>query len=723
MVQHLLVSKAAGITMRAAALLLASAALAAAGDEPPRPRVGLALGGGSARGLAHVGVLEVLEEHGVPIDVIAGTSMGACVGALYASGHSAAEVAEIARGIDWERIFRGRTERRQEPVAWRVDDVPAIVSAGLRGRRLLAPYAALSDYHISRLLTEHLAAAGVRAGRDFDRLPTPFRAVATDLRTGERVVLAQGDLPRAVRASMSLPIVFPPVEIEGRLLVDGALSDNVPAGIAREMGADVVLAVTVGAPPKELNEDAGVLEVVNRLTDLMMTRGNGASAAPPDVLIRPTLEGVEAGDFSRYEAAIAAGRAAALLALPEIERRLEGRPRTSRGKAESVDAAQGTVTTVNVVGAHGVGEALIRRRLGVAAGDHFDLGSALRGLDSVWASSLFSSTWLEIAGDGAEGLSLTARVRERPVTRLGLGLSYNETDNLRGFLRFRHGNLLGQGERLDLVARFDSSLSELDAALGSAALGGAALGYRVGLRVSEEKPPVYDATGERLGRARFRHDALETSVHRVLGNAALVDVGLVAGRSETFEQAGIPFTPHADTVVKAAGRIVTDTLDDRFFPERGVRVDLRADQTFPGLGASLDYGRAWGRLDAHLPFGRLGVLEAHAFAGASRGAVPEYDRFRVGGPDLVPGRGREELWGSWAGAGSLGLGVRLTRSARVFIRGGAGNAWSDSRAVSLGDLRAGGSVGLVHNTPLGPASIEFGVGAGQLRVSVALGFQ
>lgn len=694
------------------------------GEEPPRRRIGLALGGGSARGLAHVGVLEVLEEHAIQVDVVVGTSMGSCIGALYASGHPAAEVGSVVRAIDWERIFQGRGERHQEPVAWRVDDVPAIVSASLRGHRLLAPYAALSDYRISRLLTEHLAAAGVRAGGVFDRLPTPFRSVATDLRTGERVVLAQGDLPRAVRASMSLPVVFPPVEIDGRLLVDGALSDNVPTSVARDLGADLVIAVDVSAPPKELSEDSGVLEVLGRLTDMMLSQDEEDATAPPDVLVRPILQGIEAGDFWRFEDAIAAGRTAALLALPEIERLLGAWPRGTRGKVASLDEPQGTVTALSIVGARGVGEELIRRRLGVVPNARFDLAAALRGLDGLWSSNLFSSTWLEIAGDGKDGLAVTARVRERPGPRLGLGLSYDESDNLRAFLRFRHGNLLGQGERLDLVASFDSSLAQFDASLGSTALGGGLVGYRLGAVVAEDKPPLYDASGERLERARFRHDFVAAGLHRRLGGVALVDAGLVAGRSVIDQQPDTPYSPRADTVVKATARVVADTLDDRFFPTRGVRADLRGEQALPSLGASLDHGRAWARVDAFFRLGQKGVFEVHALAGGSHGPVPAYDLFRIGGPDLVPGRGREELWGRWAGAGSLGLGLSLTRSARIFVRGGAGNVWTSFDAVDLGELRAGASLGVAHNnTRLGPASLELGVGAGRLRIYVALGFK
>ena len=152
--------------------------------EPPLPRVGLALGGGSARGLAHIGVIQVFEEQGVPIDLVAGTSMGSIIGALYASGLSSRELTEVARSIDWATVFSGRGDRRLEPVVWRVDDVPSIVSLGVAHGRFLAPAAAYSDYKVSRVLTTYLAGAGLHAGSDFDRLALPFRAVATDLADG-----------------------------------------------------------------------------------------------------------------------------------------------------------------------------------------------------------------------------------------------------------------------------------------------------------------------------------------------------------------------------------------------------------------------------------------------------------------------------------------------------------------------------------------------------------
>lgn len=660
----------------------------------------------------------------MPIDFVAGTSMGSVIGALYASGLGPGELTEVARSIDWATVFSGRGDRRLEPVVWRIDDVPSILSLGWARGRLLAPAAAFSDYKIGRVLTTHLAGAGLRAGSDFDRLAVPFRAVATDLAKGDRVVLRRGDLPRAVRASMSLPVVFPPVELDGRLLVDGGLVDNVPSGVVRDMGADVVIAVDVGVPPKELGEDADVLTVVNRMTDFMMASGNRSFAEPPDVRVKPDLEGIESKDFDRFPELIERGRKAGLAALAEIEPLLCGRRAGARTEVSGAALKPGgRVASVTVKGLQRVNERLVRRRLRVETGQDFDLTAAQKGLDAVWASNLFSSAWLELGSADGKDLDVTVRVRERPTVRVGIGLSYNESDNAHGVLRFRNGNLLGLGERLDATFVFDSSRAEFSAVMGSASLAGSHLGYRASFRAAEDKPLVYDSGGNELGRTRFRQFRLTGSGQRAVGRDGLLDLGVVLGRSEVVTRAGIPFEERTDTVVKAAGRFVTDTLDNRFWPSGGWRLDTRGEQSIGSLGASVDYARVSLRLDGYAKVGKRGLVSAHLFGGGAGAATPVYDLFRVGGPTLIPGRSREEIWGPWAGAASLGLWARLSPQWRLGLEVGAGNAWAESGQIRLDSLRAGATIGLSRLTPVGPIAVGLGVGAGDLKIYVSLGYQ
>jgi NTE family protein len=216
---------------------------AEAGTE--RPRIGLALSGGGARGGAHIGVIRKLEELGVPIDYIAGTSMGAIVGALYASGYSTEEIEAMVKDADWRSAFTDTPNRRDQTMRKKDLERQLLIPyrVGFNDKSLQFPMGAVEGQHLDQMFHRFLMpVAGVQ---DFDTLRIPFRAVATDLETGEEVVLGEGSLPDAIRASMSVPGFFAPVPLNNRLLVDGGMSNNLPVSVVRSMGADIVIAVDI----------------------------------------------------------------------------------------------------------------------------------------------------------------------------------------------------------------------------------------------------------------------------------------------------------------------------------------------------------------------------------------------------------------------------------------------------------------------------------------------
>ncbi len=226
-------------------LLLAQAAHAAEGE---RPRVGLVLSGGGARGAAHVGVLKVLDEMRVPVDAIAGTSMGAVVGGLYASGMTAAEIETLIRSLNWQDAFRDRPPREELGFRRKQDERNFLVrfALGVKETGFVLPPGLVQGQKLEQVLRN--AALPVAEVQGFDRLPIPFRAIATDLETGQAVVMDSGDLVTAMRASMSAPGVFSPAQRDGRLLVDGGLVENLPIDTARAMGVDVLIVVDVSFP-------------------------------------------------------------------------------------------------------------------------------------------------------------------------------------------------------------------------------------------------------------------------------------------------------------------------------------------------------------------------------------------------------------------------------------------------------------------------------------------
>jgi NTE family protein len=212
-----------------------------AAEAPNRPKICLVLSGGGARGAAHVGVLKVLEEMRVPVDCITGTSMGSLVGAAYATGTTVAEMEEILQGISTELLFKENPPRQEQSIRRKLDDRLDFVGPeiGLRDWQLELPKGIVSGIQLETVL-RYLAKA--KGYRKFDELPIAFRAVATDLVTGKAVVFSDGELANVMRASMSVPGAIAPAEFDGKILVDGGLTDNLPIDVARAMGADIVIA-------------------------------------------------------------------------------------------------------------------------------------------------------------------------------------------------------------------------------------------------------------------------------------------------------------------------------------------------------------------------------------------------------------------------------------------------------------------------------------------------
>lgn len=310
-------------------LLYGRTALAQCGANLPgdganpagRPRIGLVLSGGGARGYAHIGVLKALERMHVPIDCIAATSMGAVVGGLYASGLSADELDARLSKINLSDIVFDRNERAQLPQTLREDDFqyPIGISAGFGDGKVKLPVGLVQGNKLLTLLQDWTSTWP--GDVDFNALPIPFRTIATDLGTGAPVVLGHGSLPRAIRASVAVPGLFAPFPVDGRTLVDGGLVSNLPVQMARDMGADIVIAVDISAKPEGQPTDS-MTAIMWQTTTIM----GGAIAANElkgaDVVIRPRLPYVKSWDFTARNDAMLEGERAAQAALVAIKQKM-----------------------------------------------------------------------------------------------------------------------------------------------------------------------------------------------------------------------------------------------------------------------------------------------------------------------------------------------------------------------------------------------------------------
>ncbi len=281
--------------------------------EPKRPKICLVLSGGGARGAAHVGVLKVLDELRVPIHCIAGTSMGSIVGGAFATGITVPEMEKIIGTMTTDLLFKEKPPRQERSIRRKADDYTILFTPdiGVRDGEFLLPEGLVSGVQLETVLRR---LARVEGYQKFDDLPIPFRAVATDLVTGKPVVFSEGDVARVMRASMSVPGAVAPVEIEGRMLVDGGLVDNLPVNVARAMGADIVIAVNLGTPLMTRDQLTSIFGVVGQMIGILTEQNVQASLAslkPTDILILPELGDYSSADFDHMPTTIPIGEAAA----------------------------------------------------------------------------------------------------------------------------------------------------------------------------------------------------------------------------------------------------------------------------------------------------------------------------------------------------------------------------------------------------------------------------
>jgi NTE family protein len=290
-------------------------------QEPSRPRICLVLSGGGARGMAHIGVLKVLEDLKIPIDCIAGTSMGAIVGGLYASGMTAHQIDATMRSLDWQEAFHDAPPRRDLAFRRKEDDRNFLVRLplGLKHGKILLPKGFIQGQKLQETLRQ--LTLPFSNSTDFDLLPTPFRAVSTDLETGNALVMDKGDLSIAMRASMSAPGVFAPVELNGRLLVDGGLAENLPISVARAMHADILIVSDVSFPLQPRAALDSALSISNQMLAILVRKDSDrqrASLGPQDILIEPNLGSATATDFTHPNNVIAGGENAARDAVSKL---------------------------------------------------------------------------------------------------------------------------------------------------------------------------------------------------------------------------------------------------------------------------------------------------------------------------------------------------------------------------------------------------------------------
>ena len=285
-------------------------------QSPDVPRIGLVLSGGGAKGFAHIGVLKVLEEAGIQADVVTGTSMGSIVGGLYAIGYDAGTMEKLILEQNWADLFNDTFSRREVSILEKDELNRYVGGFPIYQKKINLPSGLLAGQKVSAMLSK--LTWSVHHIEDFDDLPRPFRCVATDIETGEPVVLSKGNLPEAIRASMAIPSVFTPVELEGKLLIDGATSRNMPVQEALDMGADFIIAVDVNDPLYPREKLNSLVKILNQTINFQTVSNTKEQIPYCNIFIRPDIDDYTIADFFKADSLIKHGERAARAIWPRL---------------------------------------------------------------------------------------------------------------------------------------------------------------------------------------------------------------------------------------------------------------------------------------------------------------------------------------------------------------------------------------------------------------------
>lgn len=711
----------------------------------PRPAqnrrtVGLALSGGGARGGAHIGVLKALEELHVPVDYIAGTSIGAVVGGFYASGMTVPEMEKLVESLEWERAFLNFTPRQLKSYHRKRDDDLFLVDQkpGIGGGQFRLPVGLVQGQVIDTILSrETLRASEVQ---DFDRLLVPFRAVAGDIATGDAVILRSGSLARSLRASMSIPAALAPIEIDGRLLVDGGIAMNMPVDVARQMGADVVIAVDISSTLLTRDTLRSVLDVTTQLTNLLTRAGNDEQRKKlrgDDILVRPEFsEDMSSVTFARMRESIQDGYDAVMAHRERFEPLALSPAAYDAYLAARRDPRMRELPVIDFVKLDNKGpvaDSIVQTRLDdIHVGQPLDVDAVERAMNKVYGLEYYQNVrYGLVRNDGKTGLEFELDKRSWGPNYLQLGMEYSSAgkgDALFGLAASYLGTAIndrgGEWRATLVIGDEPAFVTELYQPLGRKGL----FFWAPELDISSTQYNVFSGD-DRLLAAQKRQALVQVAAGRELPSWGETRFGIrEASGSYELRVGDASLMPDKNfRVGQFFGRFSVDTMDSVSFPRQGSlasvewrgsrRGALSADVDFDQVLISAAHAKTWGR---HT------ILTSLRYDATISGTAPADSVFRMGGFFDLSGINLNELSGQYAVRLGAAYYRRIGNLALFPAFAGAtievGNVWQSRGAISLRGSIVGGSFWGGVSTPVGPVYVGYGRAEGGLDAFyIALG--
>ncbi len=608
-------------------------------QETKRPKVGLVLSGGGAKGLAHVGVLKKIEELGIPVDYIGGTSMGSIIGGLYAMGYSADSIEKIVAASDWDAILNDKIPRKHLAFEEKERADKLFIPFPLQKGKLALPSGLIEGQNLSLLLSYYTWP--VVHINNFNDLPIPFLCIASDIEKGEAVVLNEGSLPEAIRASMAIPTIFTPVEIDGKVLVDGGIFNNFPVKEVKKMGADIIIGSNVGFVPYDKDRLKSMVAIMEQSLFIHVVETNKENQELCDILISPKVQDFNASGFRYSRRLIDEGMKAAgekedkLLALKDSLKKYEAPKKIFLPKSKKI-----RIDGLSISGLENVPENYLLNRLRLNLPDNLDATDIEEAIKRVYGTRLFDKVNYRIQRNKNENI-IAFHVREKSEQQFSIGVHYDSDFKASLILNASYTNFLFKGSKLFLNAelgenpRFEANYL-FSSSWNPKTVGLLKKDYKtdLGLRINYNNLEIYDYLRDEK-QASYDYTEISANLYSqtILRNSFAIGLGLQNEYSRIkgeIAQNGINISNY---YLNPYSYLKFDTFDKTALPTRGT--NMYAEIKYVSDWYNADTPPAWLftlKMENAIPLGENVAFQPSIFAGTAIGdSIPAPYRYYMGG--------------------------------------------------------------------------------------------
>ncbi len=535
-----------------------------------RPKIGLVLSGGGAKGFAHVGVLKVIDELGIPIDYIAGTSMGSIIGGFYAMGYTANEIEKIISQQNWDNLLSDKIDRKYVPIYEKKAKENYNLSFPIKPKGIQLPSGIVYGQKVLNLFEK--LSIKYHNTTDFKKLPIPFVCIATNLENGNAEVLSNGYIPLALRASMAIPTIFTPVVIDEKMLVDGGLINNFPVDEVLKMGADIVIGVDVQSGVKTKQQLNSIIDVMNQLSSLTGLKNYQQNKSKVDIYIKPSIKEYTVGSFNKADSLIHRGFIAGNKAKPQLlalKKKYHLQPNKIERYPIPTPETSFYIEDVKYNGLHQTSSLFLKRKMNLFTPGSISLNDLKKGLDQAYASGYFNviSFKMNNISDDSNKKSLEFFIKERTTKRFNVAYRYDSDNNASVLLNLTTRNILQENSRLSLDLKL-AKKPRISVAYNID--NGLLPGFTIKAEYNESEVFKYQKN-RKSDIFDFKYGKADFSIHSILKESYAIGFG---AKLEYFDADSQMSSSHNnikdDFYLSYYGYINVDTRDNAHYPHKGM---------------------------------------------------------------------------------------------------------------------------------------------------------